>query len=142
MGWFCGKAGPCHWPHCEPLAPPTPINVDDPESFKESILNTVEWTLDTMRQEFRRVMNETLVFEDAGVIVPHFVQVVAIKSTLVVWTELPVTWLAVPVYKPRIDAAVAILKKKFHVEQTQVDGDRDEITNYRVTIRYEYARPV
>lgn len=118
------------------------INVDDPESFKESILDTVEWTLDSMRTEFRRVMNETLVFEDAGVIVPHFVQAVAVKSTLVVWTELPVTAMAIEVYKPRIDAAVAILGKKFHVEQTQREGDRDEITNYRVTIRYEYARPV
>jgi hypothetical protein len=118
------------------------INIDDPESFKESVLDTIEWTRDSIRQEFRKVLNDTLVTEDAGTIVPMFIQAYLTSDAVVAWTEIPVTSYAEPVYKPRLEAAARILALKFHVEQSQREGDRDEITIHRISIRHEYRRSV
>lgn len=118
------------------------INVDNPESFKESILDVIEWTRDTIREEFRKVLNETKVTEDAGAIVPQFIQAVTQGNGVVAWTELTVSYLADHIYKPRIDAAAKILALKFHVEQSQREANREHLTVYRLTIRHEYARPV
>jgi hypothetical protein len=140
--WFCGKPGPCSWPHCEPEHKHEAINVDNPESFKESILDVIEWTRDTIREEFRKVLNETKVTEDAGVIVPQFIQAVTQGNGVVAWTELTVSYLADHIYKARIDEAAKILALKFHVEQSQREANREHLTVYRLTIRHEYTRPV
>lgn len=155
--WFCGKPGPCSWPHCESLAlrqvraqllavlrsrKHTTINVDDPESFKESILDVIEWTRDSIRAEFRKVLNDTLVTEDAGAIIPQFIHALAQGDGVVAWTELTVSYMSDDVYRPRLDAAAKILALKFHVEQSQREAEREHLTVYRLTIRHEYARPV
>jgi hypothetical protein len=140
--WFCGKPGPCYHPHCEPKQKHEAINVDDPEAFKESILDVIEWTRDTIRAEFRKVLNDTLVTEDAGVIVPQFIQAVTQGDGVVAWTELTVSYLSDEIYKARLDAAAKILALKFHVEQSKRESEREHLSVYRLTIRHEYARPV
>jgi hypothetical protein len=118
------------------------ISVDDPESFKESILDVVQWTEVTLREHFRKILDKTLVTEDAGVIVPHYIRTYTTPRAVVAWMELEVTSTAISMYKPRLDAAAKLLAKSFHVEQSQREGDRDEITIHRIHIWYEYPRAV
>jgi hypothetical protein len=127
--WFCGKPGPCWWPRCEP------------EWIKE-FLAKVEWTEDSIKAEFRKVLEETKVTEDAGVIVPQFIIAYRTPDAIKAWTQVQVTSLAESVYGPRMDAAMRILALKFHVEHTKHEGDRDEITTHRLAITHEHARPV
>jgi hypothetical protein len=139
-GWFCGKPGPCYHPHCEPKR--EVINVDNPEAFKESIMNSIQWTEASMKDEFHRWLDACDVNEDAGVRLKLPINTFRTPKGLVAWMELPISFMAEMDYFPRLDAAARNLSKLFHVEHTKREGDRDEITIHRITVRYEYDRPV
>jgi hypothetical protein len=124
--WFCGKPGPCYWPHCEP-------------EWIKAFMEKVEWTEDSIKAEFRKVLNETLVTEDAGVIVPQMIVAYRTPDAVKAWTEVHVTALAEPVYAPRMAAAERILALKFHVEHRRRESNRDEITIHHLAITHEHA---
>jgi hypothetical protein len=118
------------------------INVDNPESFKESVLDVIQWTEATIKEAFHRELDACGVNEDAGVRLKLPITTYRKPGAVVAWMEIPVTSYAEPVYKPRLDAAATNLSKLFHVEQSQREGDRDEITHHRISIRYEYPGSV
>lgn len=137
--WLCGKAGPCYHPHCEPMR--EVVNVDNPEAFKESIM-ALQWTEASMKDEFHRWLDACAVNEDAGVRLKLPITTFLTPKGVVAWTEISVTAYAEKDYKPRLDDCARNLAKLFHVEQTARESDRDLITIHRISIRYEYDRPV
>jgi hypothetical protein len=118
------------------------INVDNPEAFKESVLDTIQWTEATIGDRLRFVCEQCYVNEDAGVLLKLPIHTQSNGRVVMAWLDLPVCGQAEADYKTRLTAAAVILREKFHVEQSTRPGDRDDQYIHRLIIRHEYDRPV
>jgi hypothetical protein len=119
-------------------------HIDDasPEAFKWSVLNVIKWTEATIGDRLRFVCEQCYINEDAGVLFPLRIVTYRKPGAVVAWLELPVGGTGYADYKNRFNEAARRLGEEFHVEQSEREGDRDNLFVLRLSIRHEYDRPV
>jgi hypothetical protein len=120
----------------------TAINVDDPEAFKESILDVICWTEVTIADQFRFVCEQCYINEDAGVRLRLHISTERTSEGVSAWLDLAVCDAAEAIYTARFKNAAKILRQKFHVELSACEGSYDWKRYLHLKIRHEYARPV